>query len=116
MPPLGPSVSIEKLCTMEPMLAPAAEAARLQALYRTRLLDSPPEAAFDRLTRLVCRLLHVPVALFSLVDVERQFFKSNQGLADPWATQRQTPLSHSFCRYQIALQQPLVVDDAREHH
>ena len=110
-----PSASIAELSAMEPMLAPAAEAARLQALYRTRLLDSPPEAVFDRLTRLVCRLLHVPVALFSLVDAERQFFKSNQGLADPWATQRQTPLSHSFCRYQIALQQPLAVDDAREH-
>ena len=115
MPTPWPNASIAELSTMESMLAPAAEAARLQALHRTRLLDSPPEAAFDRLTRLVCRLLHVPVALFSLVDADRQFFKSNQGLADPWATQRQTPLSHSFCRYQIALQQPLAVDDAREH-
>ena len=55
--------------------------ARLEALRRTSLLDSPPEEAFDRLTRLATAVLHVPVALVSLVDGDRQFFKSQCGSA-----------------------------------
>ncbi len=87
--------------------------ARLEALRRSRLLDSPAEEAFDRLTRLVCRLLGVPVALVSLVDAERQFFKSAIGLPQPWAFRRETPLSHSFCQHVVATGAPLVVQDAR---
>ena len=60
---------------------------RLEALRRTRLLDTPPEEAFDRLTRLVCRLLDVPTALVSLVEADRQFFKSAIGLPQPWLLQ-----------------------------
>lgn len=89
--------------------------ARLEALYATGLLDSPPEEAFDRLTRLVRRLLGVPVSLVSLVDADRQFFKSSTGLPEPWASLRQTPLSHSFCQHVVASQQPLVISDARAH-
>ncbi|MEZ4663994.1 MAG: PAS domain S-box protein [Caldilineaceae bacterium] len=88
---------------------------RRQAIQETGLLDSPPEAAFDRLTRMACRLLGAPVSLVSIVDEERQFFKSAQGLAEPWATLRQTPLSHSFCQHVVASAQPLIVADAREH-
>lgn len=88
---------------------------RRQAIEETGLLDSPPEAAFDRLTRLACRLLGAPVSLVSIVDEERQFFKSAQGLAEPWATLRQTPLSYSFCQHVVASAQPLIVEDAREH-
>ena len=62
--------------------------ARLDALRRTGLLDTRPEEVFDRLTRLVCRLLGVPVALVSLVEADRQFFKSAVGLPTPWAVQR----------------------------
>ncbi|MCB0188137.1 MAG: GAF domain-containing protein, partial [Caldilineaceae bacterium] len=90
---------------------PAIE--RRQALLATGLLDSPPEAEFDRLTRLACRLLHVPVSLISLVDDQRQFFKSAQGLAEPWASRRETPLSHSFCKHVVLTDEPLVVSDAR---
>jgi GAF domain-containing protein len=89
--------------------------ARLFALDRLDLLDSPPEPAYDRLTALTARLLHVPVALISLVDRDRQFFKSQVGLAEPWASARQTPLSHSFCQYVVSEQAPLVVTDARNH-
>lgn len=89
--------------------------ARLFALDRLDLLDSPPEPAYDRLTRLAARLLDAPVSLISLVDRDRQFFKSQVGLADPWASARQTPLSHSFCQYVVSEQRPLVVTDAREH-
>ena len=89
--------------------------ARLAALQRTLLLDSPAEPAFDRLTRLAVRLLHVPVALVVVVDQDRQFFKSCIGLPEPWASQRETPLSHSFCLHEIASGAPLIIDDARTH-
>ena len=88
--------------------------ARLAALWRTGLLDTPPEEVFDRLTRLTRRMLNAPVALVSLVDADRQFFKSALGLPEPWATLRETPLSHSFCQHAVARREPLVVDDARE--
>lgn len=59
----------------------------MRSLDETALLDTLPEAAFDRLTRLAATLLHAPVALISLVDDRRQFFKSAHGLA-----LRETPL------------------------
>jgi GAF domain-containing protein len=88
---------------------------RLRELRELRLLDSPPEESFDRLTRLTSTVLNVPVALVSLVDDERQFFKSCLGLPEPWASQRETPLSHSFCRHVVESGRPLVISDTREH-
>lgn len=64
---------------------------RVVALERTGLPDTLPGESFDRLTRLVQRLLHAPVALVSLVDRDRQFFKSAAGLPEPWASRRETP-------------------------
>ena len=81
------------------MLAPAFpdnELPRLEALRLTGLLDSPGEVRFDRLTRLAKQLLGVKTALVSLVDCDRQWFKSRQGLD---ATQ--TPRSISFCGHAI---------------
>ncbi len=95
--------------------APGDDPRRLRALRATGLLDSPPEEAFDRLTDLVRRVLAVPVALISLVDANRQFFKSQTGLPEPWASRRETPLSHSFCQYPVRSGEPLIVADAREH-
>ncbi|MDQ2799097.1 MAG: GAF domain-containing protein, partial [Armatimonadota bacterium] len=89
-----------------------ADPDRLAALAATGLLDSPPEFAFDRLTRLACRILGTPVALVSLVTQDRQFFKSSAGLPDEVG--RETPLSHSFCQHVVRSAQPLVVADARE--
>jgi len=89
--------------------------ARLAALARTQLLDSASEEAFDRLTRLSGELLRAPVALVSLVDHERQFFKSAVGLDEPWASARQAPLTHSFCKHVVASGSSLVVEDARQH-
>ncbi|MGQ0732095.1 MAG: GAF domain-containing protein [Acidobacteriota bacterium] len=89
------------------------KSARLESLRRTALLDSPPDAAFDRLTRLASNILGVPVALVSLVDDRRQFFKSQVGLPEPWASARETPLSHSFCRHVASSAAPLIVGDAR---
>jgi signal transduction histidine kinase len=86
---------------------------RLAALAGTQLLDSPPEASFDTITHLCTRALDVPIALVSLVDAQRQFFKSAQGLAEPWATRRETPLSHSLCKFVTARSDDLLIDDAR---
>lgn len=89
--------------------------ARLRALRDTGVLDSHTELVFDRLTGLVRRLLGVPVSLVSLVDRHRQFFKSAIGLPEPWASARETPLSHSFCKHVVGDDTPLLVADAREH-
>ena len=86
---------------------------RLAALQRTRLLDSPPEESFDRYTRMASRVTHAPTALISLVDDRRQFFKSAVGLKEPWATRREMPLSHSFCKHVVETGSELVVCDAR---
>ena len=88
---------------------------RLEALRATGLLDSAPDPGFDRHVRLAAEVLNAPVALVSLVDENRQFFKSCLGVAEPWASDREAPLSHSFCQHAVAQREPLVVDDAREH-
>src|ERR1700759_844828 len=88
---------------------------RLEALRSTGLLDSAPEAAFDRLTRLASRLLNAPTAMVSLVDGHRQFFKSAHGLGEPLASLRETPLSHSYCQYAVATREPLIIANSREH-
>jgi hypothetical protein len=98
-----------------PLAAVAADRERVAALRATGLLDHPPDEGFERLTRLASELLNAPVALVSLVDVNRQFFLSCRGLAEPWASQRETPLSHSFCQHAVAAGEVLAVDDAREH-
>ena len=86
---------------------------RLNVLKQSGLLDSPPEAAFDRLTRIAAYSLNVPIALVSLVDDTRQFFKSQIGLPDPVASIRQTPLTHSFCQHVVITEKKLVITDAR---
>ncbi len=89
--------------------------ARLSALTDLKLLDSPGEAGFDRLTRLVQRFLLVPVSLVSFVDDRRQFFKSASGLGGWAGAARETKLTHSFCQHVVTSNQPLIVADAREH-
>jgi len=86
---------------------------RLDMLNSLDLLDTPADQAFDRLTQLASKIIGVPVSLVSLVDSDRQFFKSFVGLAEPWASLRQTPVSQSFCQYVVATNQPLIVADAR---
>jgi PAS domain S-box-containing protein len=83
-------------------------AARLDALRRSELMGSEPEAVFDRLTRLATKLLGTPVVQMTLVDDTRQYFKSSVGTAV-----NQTPLSHSFCQHVVTAGAPLVVTDAR---
>ena len=86
---------------------------RLASLRRTALLDTLAEDAFDRLIRVAARTLEVPMVFLTLVDEDRQFFKSSLGLPEPWASWRETPLSHSVCQYVVGTGEPLVVRDAR---
>jgi GAF domain-containing protein len=88
---------------------------RLRALDDTGLIDTPRDEQLDRFTRLAARLLGVPTALISLVDERRQFFKSDVGLSGELAAARETPISQSYCQWTVATQQPLAIDDAREH-
>jgi GAF domain-containing protein len=98
----------------DPVARAVKDASRLASLQSTGLLDSAPDERFDGLARLAARVLHAPVALVSLVDKDRQFFKACFGLAEPWASRRETPLSHSFCQHAVAARRPLIVNDARE--
>lgn len=83
-----------------------AERLRLDTLREYRIMDTAPEPAFDRVTRMVADLYGVPIALVSLVDDCRQWFKSAHGLDTP-----ETPRDWSFCQYVIAEDQPVVVTD-----
>ena len=86
---------------------------RLAALTRTELLGAVPEQYFDRVTRLATRLLASQTSLVSLVAEDRQFFISACGLGEPYASTRETPLSHSFCKHVVVSKEPLIVTDAR---
>ncbi|HTE70947.1 MAG TPA: GAF domain-containing protein, partial [Actinomycetes bacterium] len=90
-----------------------ADPGRLAALRQTNLLDTPAEEAFDRLARLAARVLDVAIAVVSLVDEDRQFLKACVGLPEPWASARQTPLSHALCQQLLVTRQPLVIRDLR---
>src|SRR5207249_1079640 len=90
------------------------DAARVAAVRRLGLLDTPAEGAFDRLTRMAAKNLKAPIALVTLVDEDRQFFKSRQGMPEAWRTQLERALPHSFCRQVVAKKEPLVIRDARK--
>ncbi|MEZ5360895.1 MAG: GAF domain-containing protein [Bryobacterales bacterium] len=87
---------------------PADESTRLQTLHSLGLLDTPPEERFDRVIRLARRIFDVPVAVISLVDAERQWFKSCLGL-----DVQETPREISFCGHTILSANALIVEDAQ---
>jgi len=87
---------------------PANETARLAALARYAVLDTPAEAEFDDLVGLAAQICGVPIALISLIDAERQWFKARLGLAAP-----ETPREVAFCAYAITQPTELfIVPDA----
>jgi signal transduction histidine kinase len=88
---------------------PANEVERLAALYRYRILDTPPEAAFDRLTKLAARLFDMPIALVSLVDKSRAWFKSCHGF-----NLSEVPRDATLCSFALLYNQVLVVPDTRQ--
>jgi diguanylate cyclase (GGDEF)-like protein len=83
------------------------ELRRLVTLHALGLLDTPAEERFDRITRMAQRLFDAPIALISLVDEHRQWFKSRQGIE---ATE--TPRNVSFCGHAIHGDDPMIVVDA----
>ncbi len=86
---------------------PSNEADRLRLLESLNILDTPPEERFDRLTRIAQHILQVPITLVSLLDAERQWFKSRQGLNAP-----ETPREISFCGHAILGTGTMIVPDA----
>lgn len=83
------------------------EERRLAALAAYQVLDSEPEEAFDEIVRLAARITGAPIALVSLIDSDRQWFKACIGI-----DMRSTPRSASFCAHTIQGRDPLVIDDA----
>jgi len=96
-----------------PSLPADEEQLRLAALRGYALLDTPPEAAFDRLAALAARIFDVPLALVSLIDQERQWFKACQGPAGADLTLSETPRDVAFCAHTILAADVLVAEDAR---
>lgn len=93
-------------CRWEPAPLPADEEQRLAALHGLGILDTPGEQRFDRLTRLAAAILDVPVALVSLVDKDRQWFKSAHG-----QERGQTSREASFCAHAVSSRETLIVPD-----
>ena len=77
------------------------EARRIRALRGYGVLDTSPDAAFDRVTQLAADLFDAPIALVSLIDETRQWFKSRQGL-EPCSTARE----YAFCSHGADRPQP----------
>lgn len=93
---------------MKPPVQPSDEADRAEVLRSLDVLDTAPEERFDRLTRLARRVFGVPIALVSLIDADRQWFKSRVGLAV-----QETPREISFCGHAILQDDILIVPDTR---
>jgi phosphoribosyl 1,2-cyclic phosphodiesterase/CheY-like chemotaxis protein len=83
------------------------EAQRIRSLHALQILDTPPEERFDRYTAEISKVLDVPLALVTLVDTDRQWFKSHHG-----TTVTETPRDMSLCAHAILGPDPLVVPDA----
>ena len=92
---------------MTPPAIPANETERLSTLRALVLLDTPPEERFDRIVQFAAQEFDVPIALISLVDENRQWFKSRVGL-DACETSREV----SFCGHALSMTTPLVIEDA----
>src|SRR2546423_369833 len=100
---------------MRDLSATLADRKRVAALREAGLLTDSPEEAYDRFTRLAATIVDAPIALFRVMGGDEQQFRSQYGLAEPLATERRTPISHSFCQYVVLSSAPLEVTDAREH-
>ena len=88
---------------------PENEQQRLKTLHSLGILDTAAEERFDRITRIAARIFDVPIALITLVDADRQWFKSRFGTIGD-----QTPREQAFCAHAILGTQTLVVPDALE--
>ncbi|MEP6752357.1 MAG: GAF domain-containing protein [Candidatus Dormiibacterota bacterium] len=97
------------MATVAPKLEyPLNEAGRLAAIRRYDVLDTPPDGAFERVTRLAARLLGTPIAIVSIVDEDRIWFKSRYGL-----DVNQIDRDPGLCASAILQDEPWIVEDAR---
>lgn len=88
---------------------PSSETQRLMTLRDLDILDTLPEERFDRITRIARRVFDVPIAVVGLIDAERQWFKSSQGIDGTEA-----PREMTFCAHAIADDDLLIVPDATQ--
>lgn len=86
------------------------ESARIDALLQYEILDTPAESGFDDITLLAAQLCDTPIAIITLLDEKRQWFKSHLGLEI-----RETPREIAFCAYTIIAKDVYVVEDAAQH-
>jgi diguanylate cyclase (GGDEF)-like protein/PAS domain S-box-containing protein len=98
---------IERVGATQHSSAVEHEAARLEALYRYHILDTAPETVFDDLTRLAAQICQTPIAVISLIDEQRQWFKAKIGLEIS-----ETHRSLAFCSHAILQDEPLIVANA----
>jgi phosphoribosyl 1,2-cyclic phosphodiesterase/CheY-like chemotaxis protein len=97
---------LRQACRWQRAPLPPDEERRLKSVKELGLLDTPAEERFDRLTRLAAAAFRVPIALVTLVDHDRQWFKSHHGLSAP-----ETHRDLSFCAHAVASRQALVIGD-----
>lgn len=93
--------------TMQAPSLPSNERERISTLRSLLILDTPPEQRFDNLTNMAAGFFNVPIALITLIDTHRQWFKSRCGL-----TVSETPREISFCGHAILGATPLIIEDA----
>jgi GAF domain-containing protein len=102
-----PAVEVQFTNTAATELIPDNEDLRLSAVGRYEILDSPPDGAFDRITRLAARIFNVPIATITIVDKDRIWFKSKYGI-----TAEQIDREPGLCASAVLDFEPWVVNDA----
>jgi hypothetical protein len=95
---------------LDPAIVPDDEAERLAAVRRYNILDTPSEESFDRVAHLAARLLDAPVAMVSIVDADREWFKAQQGLD---VTFDAIPRDAAICAMPVALARPYTIADVQ---
>ncbi len=95
---------------MQPALIPDNEEERLRALKSLNILDTPPEERFDEIIKQAIKYFKVPISTISLIDKDREWFKSCHGLHD-----RQGRRSTSLCGHAVLSQTIYIVEDTKKH-